>query len=98
MPPSWDARSLGGRTYLVMPTVPAEASPLIFTTTTSLIRNRLKEQAMSRKLHSLSKQMVVATALVLGASGIALADDSSMSPLTGDSYRYFNGQFNRPAL
>ena len=32
---------------------------------------------------------VVATALV--ASGVALADDSSISRLTGDSYAYFNG-------
>jgi hypothetical protein len=29
---------------------------------------------------------------VLGfASGVALADDSSMNPFTGDSYAYFNG-------
>lgn len=52
---------------------------------------------MSSKLHSLSKQLVIATALVLGASGAALADDSSMSRFNGDSYQYFNGQFNRPA-
>jgi hypothetical protein len=64
----------------------------------------LKEQAMFRKPYSLSKQLVVATALALGASGVALADDSSMNPFTGDSYKYFNGghtlgdpgQFNRP--
>ena len=61
---------------------------------------------MSRKPYSLSKQLVVATALALGTSGVALADDSSMSPFTGDSYKYFNGgqnlgnpgQFNRPAF
>src|ERR1700688_489524 len=61
---------------------------------------------MSRKLYSLSKQLVVATALALGTSGIALADDSSMNPFTGDSYKYFNGgtnsgnpgQFNRPVV
>jgi hypothetical protein len=52
---------------------------------------------MSSKLPSLSKQLVIATALVLGASGAALADDSSMSRFGGDSYQYFNGQFNRPA-
>ena len=46
---------------------------------------------MFRKPHSLKKQLVVATALVLGASGVALADDSSMNPFTGDSYKYFNG-------
>ena len=59
---------------------------------------------MSRKPYSLSKQLVIATALALGTSGVALADDSSMSPFTGDSYKYFNGgqnlgnpgQFNRP--
>jgi hypothetical protein len=59
---------------------------------------------MFRKPYSLSKQLVVATALALGTSGVALADDSSMSPFTGDSYKYFNGgqnlgnpgQFNRP--
>ena len=45
---------------------------------------------MSRKQYSLSKQLVVATALALGASGVALADDSSMSRFGGDSYGYFN--------
>jgi hypothetical protein len=48
----------------------------------------------------------VATALALGASGAALADDSSMNPFTGDSYRYFNnghtlaesGRFDRPVF
>jgi hypothetical protein len=56
---------------------------------------------MSRKPYSLSKQLVVVTALALGTSGVALADDSSMSPFTGDSYKYFNGglgQFNRPVV
>jgi len=46
---------------------------------------------MFRKPYSLSKQLVVATALALGASSVALADDSSMNPFTGDSYKYFNG-------
>ena len=46
---------------------------------------------MSRKPYSLSKQLVVVTALALGASSVALADDSSMNPFTGDSYKYFNG-------
>jgi hypothetical protein len=45
---------------------------------------------MSRKQCSLSKQLVVAAALALGASGGALADDSSMSRFGGDSYAYFN--------
>lgn len=45
---------------------------------------------MYRKPNSLSKQLVVATALCLGASGVALADGSSMSRFGGDSYTYFN--------
>ena len=61
---------------------------------------------MCRKPHSLSKQLVVATALALGASSVALADDSSMNPFTGESYKYFNGgntlgnaaRFNRPVF
>jgi len=63
----------------------------------------LKEQTMSRKLN---KQLVLAAALALGASSVALADDSSMNPFTGDSYKYFNsghtvaesGRFNRPVF
>jgi hypothetical protein len=39
---------------------------------------------MFRKSHSLSKQLLVATALALGASSVALADDSSMNPSTRD--------------
>jgi len=61
---------------------------------------------MSHKLYSLSKQLVVATTLALGASGVALADDNSMNPFTGESYKYFNGghtlgestRFNRPVF
>ncbi len=49
---------------------------------------------MFHKSHLLNKQLVVATALALGASGIALADDSSMNPFIGDSYKYFNGSRN----
>ena len=49
---------------------------------------------MSRKPYSLGKQLVVATALALGASSVALADDNSMNPFTGDSYKYFNGGRN----
>ena len=40
---------------------------------------------------SMLKSIAVAAALVAGVSGIARADDSSMSRLTGDSYAYFNG-------
>ena len=54
----------------------------------------LKESTISRKHYSLSKQVVAAAALALGASGVALADDSSMNPFTGDSYAYFNGGQN----
>jgi hypothetical protein len=49
---------------------------------------------MSCKPYSMTKQLVVATALALGASGVALADDNSMNPFIGDSYRYFNGGHN----
>ena len=52
---------------------------------------------MSRKPYSLSKQLVVATALALGTSGVALADDSSMSRFGGDSYAYFNQPVSRNA-
>ena len=51
---------------------------------------------MSRKQYSLSKQLMVASALALGASGVALADASSMSLFHGDSYAYFNGGQNFP--
>jgi hypothetical protein len=53
-----------------------------------------KEYTMSRKQFSPSKQLMLATALAFGASGVALADDSSMSPFTGDSWAYFNGNQN----
>lgn len=55
---------------------------------------------MSRKWPSISKSPIVVAALALTASGIALADDSSMSVLIGDSYAQFNnldysaGKFN----
>jgi hypothetical protein len=45
----------------------------------------LKESTMSRTNFSLSKQLVAVSALAFGASGVALADDSSMKPFTGDS-------------
>lgn len=49
---------------------------------------------MSRKQYSLSKKLVVATALALGGSGVAIADgfnsDNSMSRLGGDGYAYFS--------
>src|SRR5258706_10643509 len=55
-----------------------------------LTATAVKEPAMSRKPYSLSKQLVMATALTLGACSVALADDSSMSRFGGESYVYFN--------
>ena len=52
---------------------------------------------MSRKPYALSKQVVLATALALGASSVALADDSSMSRFGGESYAYFNQPVVRTA-
>jgi len=40
---------------------------------------------------SIAKSILIAAALVTGASGIARADDSSLNPFTGESYAYFNG-------
>jgi hypothetical protein len=45
---------------------------------------------MYRKPYSLSRQMLVATALALGASSVALADDNSMTRFGGESYAAFN--------
>ena len=45
---------------------------------------------MFRKQYSLSKQFMVAAALALGTSGVALADDNSMTRFGGDSYAAFN--------
>jgi hypothetical protein len=39
----------------------------------------------------LTRRLVTATVLALGVSGVALADDSSMNPFTGESFAYFNG-------
>ena len=47
---------------------------------------------MSCKPYSLSHSLVVATAVALGASGAATADDSSMRRFGGDSYAYFANQ------
>jgi hypothetical protein len=54
-----------------------------------------KECIMFGKQYLLTKQLVTATALALGVSGIALADDSSMNPFTGESLVYFNGGQSR---
>jgi len=52
----------------------------------------VKEIAMTRNTHSLMTSTVLAAALAAGVAGIANADDGSMSPITGDSYRYFASQ------
>ena len=48
------------------------------------------------------KSIAAIAALAAGVSGIARADDSSMSPFTGDSYSYFNSgdlpQGDRPVF
>jgi len=55
---------------------------------------------MSRNHRSSRKSLLIAAAVALVASGGALADDSSMSMWTGDSYAFFNhldysaGKFN----
>jgi hypothetical protein len=61
-------------------------APVLFHLTATI----QKEQVMSRKPNSLGKQLIVATALALGASSLALADDNSMGRFGGDSYAYFN--------
>lgn len=49
---------------------------------------------MSRKQYSLGVRLAIATALAIGTSGVALADDSSMNPFTGDFYRELHGGQN----
>ena len=50
---------------------------------------------MFGRQYLLTRQLMTATALALGVSGIVLADDSSMNPFTGESFAYFNGGQNR---
>ena len=45
---------------------------------------------MSCRQSSLSRQLAVATALALVASGVAIADDTSTSRFGGDGYAYFS--------
>jgi hypothetical protein len=54
----------------------------------------LKKPTMSRPNVSLSKQILVASALALGATGVTLADDSSRTPATGDSHACAHGGQN----
>ena len=49
---------------------------------------------MFRKSYALSTRIAIATALVVATSGVALADDSSMNPFTGDFYRELHGGQN----
>lgn len=49
---------------------------------------------MFRKQYSLAGRLAIAAALAIGTSGIALADDSSMNPFTGDFYRELHGGQN----
>jgi hypothetical protein len=55
---------------------------------------------MRRTSMSIGKSVVIVTSLALGVARVAVADDSSMSMYTGDSYAYFNdldyslGKFN----
>jgi hypothetical protein len=49
---------------------------------------------MFGRQYLLTRRLVTATALALGVSGVALADDSSMNPFTGESFVYFHGGQN----
>ena len=49
---------------------------------------------MFRKHYPLATRIAIATALAIGASGAALADDSSMNPFSGDFYRDLHGGQN----
>ena len=53
---------------------------------------------MSRTRFSLSKQLVVASALAFGTSCVALADEGSANPPTGDAPAYLGGGPNRGNL
>jgi hypothetical protein len=58
----------------------------------------LKERIMFGKQYLLTRQLITSAALAVSISGVALADDSSMNPSTGDSPAYFNGRPNRGNL
>jgi hypothetical protein len=90
--PIRDARSLGITIALCKSPVPLH-HPMIRTGIISST-TRLKEQVMFRTPYALSTRIAIATALVIGTSGVALADDSSMNPFTGDFYRELHGDQN----
>jgi hypothetical protein len=50
---------------------------------------------MALKKHLTMKRLALAAGLAVGMSGMARADDSSMSPFTGESYNAFNGGKDR---
>ena len=54
----------------------------------------LKKPTMSRPNLSLSKLLAAASALAFAATGVALVDDTRMSPFSGDSRAYFHGGQN----
>ena len=45
---------------------------------------------MAGRVQPLMKKLVLAAVLAAGISGVAFADDSSMNPFTGESYKAFN--------
>ncbi len=49
---------------------------------------------MSRPNGSLSKHILVASVLAFGTTGVALGDDSSMNPFTGNSHACSHGGQN----
>ena len=54
----------------------------------------LKKPTMSRPNASLRRQILVASALALGATGVTLGHDSSRNPATGDSHACSHGGQN----
>jgi hypothetical protein len=64
----------------------------------SALSSIAKGIVMTGNVRTLIKRVVLAAGLVVGASGVARADDSSMNPFTGESYAQFNGGQNRPAI
>jgi hypothetical protein len=77
---SWQYRSV---------TVPAASA---FPRQGRLYQPSIQEQVMFCENHSPGKRIALVAAVALCASGIALADDSSMARFGGDSYAYFNRQ------
>ncbi|HEY2862174.1 MAG TPA: hypothetical protein VGK37_00960 [Casimicrobiaceae bacterium] len=73
------------------PRLPQKHQRLICTEIIFPLQQLFKEQTMSRKQYSLATRLAIATALAIGTSGVALADDSSMNPFTGDFYRELHG-------